>query len=179
MRKLAIFDLDGTLIDSDAALQAPFTALGVDAATIPLGLPLGAACDLAGVSVDAYLAAYDGTTVEPFPGVSEMVRQLDRWAVCSNKTGASGRAELVRLGWFPAVAMFSEDFDGRPKALGPVLAELGLEPGDVLFVGDTEHDRSSARVAGVRFVLAGWNPRAAAARGDLVVKDPAGVLALL
>ena len=97
MSRLAIFDLDGTLVDSDLALQAPFAALGVDPATIPLGLPLVEACDLAGITVDAYVAEYDLTAVAPFPGVTEMLAELDRWAVCSNKLRASG---LERAGMF-------------------------------------------------------------------------------
>lgn len=176
---MAIFDLDGTLVDSDAALSAPFTALGVDASAIPLGLPVGVACDLAGVSVDDYLAAYDDSIVQPFPGVQAMLGQLERWGVCSNKARSSGRNELARLGWSPVVAMFSEDFAGRPKELAPVLAALRLGPDDVIFVGDTAHDRSSAEAAGVRFVLAGWNPRATALPGDLVLHDPADVIDLL
>lgn len=179
MRRIAVFDLDGTLVDSDAALQAPFTALGVDAATIPLGLPLGAACELAGVSVEAYLAGYDDTSVQPFPGVNEMLRQLDRWAVCSNKARSAGRAELVRLGWSPVVAMFSEDFEGQPKRLVPVLAALGVHAEQVVFVGDTAHDRTSARAAGVEFALAGWNHRAIVQPGDLALSHPAEVLTLL
>jgi phosphoglycolate phosphatase-like HAD superfamily hydrolase len=179
MSRIAILDLDGTLVDSDAALLAPFEALGVDATTIPLGLPLGAACELAGVRVADYLAAYDCTVVEPFPGVDDMLRQLDRWAVCSNKARVSGRAELARLGWSPTIAMFSEDFDGRPKELIPVLEALSLRSDQAVFVGDTAHDRSSADVAGVQFALAGWNPRVRAEPGDLVLGDPAAVLSLL
>lgn len=172
MTKLPIFDLDGTLVDSDAALQAPFALLGVDPATIPLGLPFGEACEMAGVTVADYLAAYDHTSVQPFPGVAEMLATLDVWAVCSNKAKDSGLRELDMLGWSPSVAMFSEDFGGRPKQLLPVLEVLSLRADEVLFVGDTSHDRVSAAAANVRFALAGWNPRVRPEPGDLVLDHP-------
>lgn len=176
---VAVFDLDGTLVDSDAALRAPFAALGVDPESVPLGLPLVAACDLAGVRVDDYLAAYDSASVQPFAGVDDLVARLDRWAVCSNKARASGVAELARLGWAPEVALFSDDFAGRPKELAPVIEALGLGPAGVVFIGDTDHDRVSARVAGVPFALAGWNPRPVGEPGDIVLRHPLDVLALL
>ena len=176
---MAVFDLDGTLVDSDAALRAPFAALGVDPDSVPLGLPLVAACALAGVEVDDYLAAYDSTSVQPFAGVDDLLGQLGRWAVCSNKARPSGAAELTRLGWAPEVALFSEDFAGRPKELVPVLEALGLGPADVVFIGDTDHDRASARVAGVPFALAGWNPRVVPEPDDIVLRHPLDVLTLL
>ncbi|MGH9275970.1 MAG: HAD family hydrolase [Acidimicrobiales bacterium] len=176
----ALFDLDGTLVDSDAALLAPFSALAVPSERVPpLGLPLGEACELAGVTVDDYLERYDGTVVEPFPGVEELLARLPRWAVCSNKARDSGRQELHRLGWAPELALFSEDFDGRPKTLQPVLDVLGLTADEVLFVGDTAHDRSCAAAAGVPFALAGWNPRVQREPGDVVLLHPAEVLDLL
>jgi len=178
-RLIPVFDLDGTLVDSDAALRAPFAALGVDPDSVPLGLPLAAACELAGVRVDDYLAAYDSAEVHPFAGVEELLGRLDRWAVCSNKARASGVAELNRLGWRPEVALFSDDFAGRPKELNPVLDALGLTPDSVVFVGDTDHDRTSARAAGVPFALAGWNPRPAPESGDVVLHHPLDVLSLL
>jgi phosphoglycolate phosphatase len=174
--RIPIFDFDGTLVDSDAALQAPFAALGVDPGSIPLGLPAEAACALAGITLEAYLAAYDTDLVEPFPGVEELLAGLDRWALCSNKARDSGVRELDRLGWSPTVARFTEDFGGGPKALAPVLEALGIAPGDALYVGDTDHDRTCARDAGVAFALAGWNRRAAPMPGDLVLTRPAEVL---
>ena len=175
-----VFDLDGTLVDSDAALLAPFTAMAVASERMPpLGLPVGEACALAGVAVEDYLARYDVAAVQPFPGVDELLRSLPRWAVCSNKARASGRSELQRLGWSPVLALFSEDFDGQQKSLTPALEALGLAPAEVVFVGDTSHDRACAAAVGATFALAGWNARVVPEPGDLVLEDPRQVLDLL
>ena len=169
-----IFDLDGTLVDSDAALVAAFVALGVDPDDISFGHVLGVECARLGIDVDAYLEAYDVDAAHPFPGVTEMLAELDAWSVCSNKHPSGGRAELARLGWAPQIALFSDAFAG-PKELGPVLDHLGLTGAQIVFVGDTDHDRACAEAVGAPFLLAGWNPRAQARRGDVVLDDPAEV----
>lgn len=174
---IAVCDLDGTLLDSDAALLAPFLALGVPAERIGFGRPVDEECARQGVSVDDYVARYDTEVVQPFPGVAEVVARLDRWAVCSNKHPRSGGAELARLRWDPVPAMFSDVFGG-PKRLEPVLDALGLTGDDVVFVGDTDHDRLCAEAVGCRFVLAGWNPRAHPSPTDLVARHPLDVLDL-
>jgi HAD superfamily hydrolase (TIGR01549 family) len=178
-RRTPLFDFDGTLVDSDAALLAPFAALGVDPATIPLGLPAAQACDLAGISLEDYLAHYDESASQPFPGVEELLARLDHWGLCSNKARPSGVAELARLRWAPTVALFSDDFDGEPKRLEPLLAALDLQPADAVYVGDTDHDRSAAAAAGVPFALAGWNARVTPRPDDLVLVHPPDLLALL
>lgn len=177
-----IFDLDGTLVDSDSALLAPFTRLGIAAADVPpLGLPLADACDRVGITVASYLDLYDAHAAKPFPGVGEMLGRLERWGLCSNKIRHSGEQELAQFGWHPTVARFSDDFDGRPKELDPVLLILELAPADALFVGDTDHDRACAERAGVDFALAGWNLRARrhARAEDVILDRPIDLLALL
>ena len=174
-----VFDLDGTLVDSDRALIEPFLRLGVPREEIVLGPLLVDECARLGVSVQAYLDHYDPGDVDPFPGVDDVLASLQRWAVCSNKVRASGEADLSRFGWSPVCALFAEDFGGRPKHLGPVLERLGVDGADVLFVGDTGHDRACARDAGARFALAGWNARVEAKPDDLVLARPADVLALI
>lgn len=172
-----VFDFDGTLIDSDRALAAPFIALGVAPESVPWGLPLPEACDRVGVTVRDYLAHYDPRAAQPFPGVDALLSRLDRWGVCSNKHPDSGPLELTRLGWTPEAAWFN---DGNgPKRLDPVVAAMGLEAGRLLFVGDTAHDRACARAAGCRFALAGWNARAEPEPGDLVLSRPGDVLVLV
>jgi HAD superfamily hydrolase (TIGR01549 family) len=178
MPLVPIFDLDGTLLDSDEALVAPFVALGIDEERITFGHVLADECARLGIEVEAYLEHYDPEAAAPFEGAVELVEGLGRWAVCSNKHGSTGRAELERLQWKPEVSMFSDAFGG-PKCLPPVMAELGLGAGDVVFVGDTAHDRACAAEVGVRFVLAGWNPRAVRAPGDIVLDSPREVLELI
>jgi HAD superfamily hydrolase (TIGR01549 family) len=168
-----VFDLDGTLLDSDAALLAAFVALGVDPADVTFGHVLADECARLGLRLDDYLTAYDVGAARPFPGVPEVVAGLDRWAVVSNKHGDSGRAELHRLGWQPEVALFADAFGGGAKHLTPALDALELTPSGIVFVGDTAHDRACARAVGCRFLLAGWNPRAAAGPGDVVLDEPA------
>jgi HAD superfamily hydrolase (TIGR01549 family) len=175
----SVFDLDGTLLDSDEALVAAFLTLGVPRQDVTFGHLLADECGRLGISVDDYLGAYDPSLVRPFPGVDELVGRLGRWAVCSNKVGASARAELARLGWEPDVALFAEEFLPSAKSLGPVLSALDVVAGDVLFVGDTDHDRRCARQAGVAFAWAGWNPRVVARAGDVVLRHPLDVLTLL
>jgi phosphoglycolate phosphatase-like HAD superfamily hydrolase len=174
---VAVFDLDGTLIDSDAALAAPFTALGIESERVPWGLPLADACARLGLAVEDYLTYYDPTMAQPFPGVDALLDTLDRWGIVSNKHPDSGPQELARLGWRPEASWFNAG--AGPKRLGPVLEAMALDPSAVLFVGDTDHDEACARDAGCSFALAGWNMRAAAGNPDAVLDRPSDVLDLL
>jgi phosphoglycolate phosphatase-like HAD superfamily hydrolase len=178
-----IFDWDGTLLDTDEALIAPFVALGVAREDVPWGNPLGAACAALGISTEEYLARYDPALTRPWPGVPELLAEVVerglRWAICSNKHPDGGVAELALQPWEPEGVWWSDAFDFGPKRLGPVLEGLGVTADEVLFVGDTEHDVAAAEEVGCRFVLAGWNPRSASVTGVDVAERPADVLARL
>jgi HAD superfamily hydrolase (TIGR01549 family) len=178
--RLAVFDLDGTLLDTDEALVAPFIALGVAPEEVTFGHVLADECTRLGIDVDAFLGLYDTDLAQPFAGVVDLLTRIEgtRWAVCSNKHPRSGHAELDRLGWKPEVALFNDAFDG-PKQLGPVLVALGVTADEIVFVGDTGHDRRCAAEIGAPFGLAGWNPRTRAEPGDAMLHAPLDVLALL
>jgi phosphoglycolate phosphatase-like HAD superfamily hydrolase len=168
-----IFDFDGTLVDSDQALAGAFVALGVPAENVTFGHELAVECDRLGVAVDQYVEVYRTFRPQPFAQIDELLGGLEPWHICSNKHGPDGHRELEGLGWTPASAWFADAFDG-PKSLVPLLDALDLDPADVVFVGDTTHDRACADEIGCTFVLAGWNPRALRSRepSDLVASAP-------
>lgn len=174
-----IFDFDGTLVDSDEALVAPFVLLGVARERISFGHAIGEECDRLGLSLDAYVDAYDVDVVQPFPDVAEVVPQLGRWAICSNKHPTSAAAELARLGWQPELAVYSDHFDWQHKRLDPVLELMGLRADEVAMVGDSGGDLWCAEQVGCPMVWAGWNPRVVAAAPDgLVLEHPRQLLDL-
>jgi HAD superfamily hydrolase (TIGR01549 family) len=179
--RAVVFDFDGTLVDSDDALAAPFVALGVPPSEVTFGHVVAEECARLGFTVEQYLAHYDPTRVRAYPGVDDLLAQIDvPWAICSNKVRSYGQREIELLGWTPRVALFADDFGG-PKQLAPVLDALDVEGADVIFVGDTDHDLHCARVVGARFALAAWNPRAAAGSvgADYVLEEPAALLRAL
>jgi len=173
-----VFDLDGTLLDSDAALVQAFVDLGVARETITFGHVVADECARLGIVLEDYLDAYDLSAAAPFVGADELVAGLERWAVCSNKDPRLGRAELSRLGWEPEVVLFADAFEG-PKQLRPVLDRLDLTADEVVFVGDTDHDRRCAAAVGARFAVAAWNPRAVGLLGDVVLLEPLDLVAVL
>lgn len=178
--ELVVFDLDGTLVDSDEALRAAFAANGIDPTGIEMGLPVEEACLQAGVAMEDYVEAYDTDAVEPYPGVGEMLASLPRWAVLSNKHPDSAIAELDRLGWVPEVLMCADTFAWDHKSLVPMLDALGMEPHQVAMVGDSAGDQRCATEIDGRFVWAGWNTRVQVASPDgEVAATPADLLVRL
>lgn len=179
---MLIFDLDGTLIDSDEALIDPFVRLGIPRHTITFGHPIEQECARLDISINAYVDVYDTEVVQPFDGVVDLidaVQRTTRWAVCSNKHPRSGRAELERLGWQPEVVLFTDAFGGHPKEVQPVLNALGIQAADALFIGDTDHDRRCAIDADVDFAWAGWNPRVPATVSGRRLVRPSDLIDLL
>jgi phosphoglycolate phosphatase len=184
--RTAVFDLDGTLVDSapdlHAALDRMMARLGrppfaraevvamigdgvralVERALAARSLPFSEAA-LEGFSADYTARAAEAT--RPFPGVAEALARLEsagwRLAVCTNKPAAATAALLEALGLtgrFAAVGG-GDSFPVRkpdPGHLRATLDAAGGAPDAAAMIGDHRNDVLAARGAGLPCVFAGW-----------------------
>ena len=209
MTRIAVFDLDGTLVDSvpniQAALNRLMAGLGrpgfdraeamgmigdgvrvlVTRALTARGLTFEEAA-LARFEAD-YTAHAAGLTA-PFPGIETMLTELtaEGWllALCTNKPMAATRALLAGLGWqdrFAAIAG-GDSFPSRKPDPAHLTATLGLLPaGRAVMIGDHRNDIAAAQGAGVPGVFVGWGYGAAgmAAGASAIAETQAALPAIL
>jgi len=189
-RRLAIFDLDGTLVDSVDDLTA-----AVNHALARVGLParrrdevhgmigngaralveraLGPHRELLDPALAAWREHYSVHLLDhtrPYPGVVEALAGAGRaLAVISNKPGPMVRQILGGLALTSrfALALGGDDVPPKPDPAGvrEVLRRLGVAAVDAVLVGDSAVDAATARNAGLAFVAVTWG---LASREELV-----------
>jgi phosphoglycolate phosphatase len=185
--RLAIFDLDGTLIDSvddiAAAVNHGLTGVGLpprardeirgfigDGARVLLARAVGPRGDLLEPALAGWRAHYEAHLLDrtrPYPGVPEVLARAGcGLAVLTNKPAAMARHILEGLGLaqhFLAV-VGGGDAPPKPDPTGAraLLGQAGVRPEDAVLVGDSRVDLEVARNAGIAFVGVTWGlvPRA-------------------
>lgn len=207
MTAIALFDLDGVLLDSEEATLSALAAI----ATVCLGrrirtcdLPPGAASAprprvLAGLGIDnaeeACAMWWDAAlAAAPVPRLLPDVRDcLQALHASGTLTGLVTLQTRRRLQWLvppDALALFSttvcfHDAAPKPAPDGILLAmaRLGASPRNAVFVGDTPDDMAAAVSAGVTPVGAAWgycdHAELAEANPALVLSDPAQLFSAL
>jgi phosphoglycolate phosphatase len=185
VNKLAIFDCDGTLVDSGAtirsALKQAFDAHGLTCPPIEvtrkvIGLSLmesmavlapdGDHAALTQTYKDAFFAMRGAGRVEEplFDGIVELLDALegDDWLL-GVATGKSDRGLRFCLEDHGLGGRFVtlQTADRNPSKPHPAMAlaamaETGAEPERTVFIGDTGWDMGCARGAGVGAIGAGW-----------------------
>src|SRR5712691_9330927 len=197
-RPLAVlFDLDGTLIDSiELILNSAKHAFRDRNGHVPsdaewltgVGIPLATmfrryARDDA--EVDALIAKYREYQLANHDRLvrcyDEVVETVDRLrsaghplGVVTSKTGwlAQRGLDNVGLGSHIDVIVGCDTCEKHKPDPGPVLFaldELGYEPPDAVFVGDSIYDMKAGNAAGVTTIAALWGPFS---REDLVASSP-------
>ena len=184
--RCAVFDLDGTLVDSAPDLHA-----ALDRLMAVKRLPGFARAEVVGMIGDgvrvllerAYAArsialdeadlqhfmtdyeANAAVLTRAFDGIPELLGGLRdagwRLAVCTNKPEGAARVLLSGLGLdghFSALGG-GDSFPMRKPDPGhsrATLAAAGAAPEDAVMIGDHRNDIDAARGAGVRAIFAGW-----------------------
>ena len=208
MNRLAVFDLDGTLLDTAPDILCAANRLLAAHGLAPLSLaevtPMigdGARvlCERAFAArgapvpqgaVQAYTddpALEAGPQTRLFPGIASLLDELrdDGWrlAVCTNKPVVPARAVLAHFGiadHFRAVGG-GDSFPTRKPDPAHLLATMGQAGGGrAVMIGDHANDMLAARGASISAVFAGWGYGAAWMAGDNpVAADVSAVKALL
>jgi len=177
---LIVFDHDGTLVDSSRILYQAYRHVAE-----VYGLPRPPYSDVTNSIgyddhftilfgshrpeyVDTFFDFYYAhhlTLVRPFDGIATLLNDLRnegcKLGVVSNKLRKAGLAELRECGlsYYFDKTIYREDVDqGKPDPEGIHLLheQLGVQPQNVVLVGDTEVDMQCARNAGVRGIAALW-----------------------
>jgi pyrophosphatase PpaX len=206
-----LFDLDGTLIDSGPIIMASMrhasvTVLGLepdeDKVRAAIGGPglTAQMRDLDPNRVEELVAVYRAhneplhSTLESFPGIFELLAELDRRG---HRLGivTAKRVATVELAFerFPLlrdltqVLVGAEDTERHKPDPDPVLealSRLGASPEEAVYVGDSPFDIRAGRAAGVFAIAVGWggihpDQRLLAEQPDALVHDPEEILGLV
>jgi phosphoglycolate phosphatase len=187
--KGVIFDLDGTLVDTLGDIAASmnkalethgFPALEIDAYREKVGWGircLAALClsednkDAVDMVAETAIRFYSQAPLvftKAYPGIPELVSELRRrkikTAVLTNKPDPT--AQLVVAGIFPPLSFYTVKGEilGRsrkpdPACVWDLLVEMNLNPGDVLFAGDSEIDIETAVSSGCFPLGVSWGYR--------------------
>ncbi|MEO3470638.1 HAD-IA family hydrolase [Roseomonas sp. CAU 1739] len=201
MNRIAVFDLDGTLVDSAAdihvSLDRSMAGLGLTGFTRAEVIAMigdgvralmtkaltarGRPFDEAVLAdfVEDYTAQATVLT-RPFEGIPAVLDTLQaqgwRMAVCTNKPEAAARLLLEDLGLAHRFAALGggDSFPVRkpdPAHLLATLAAAGVGPDRAVMIGDHRNDVQAAARAGVPCIFAGWG------YGPLAMADGAPVAA--
>ena len=183
LRRLIVFDLDGTLIDSRRDLADAANALIMERGGRPhsveaigrmvgegAGVLVRRALEAAGLPVDQsslprFLELYDErllATTRAYPGIAEALEALSPTAaiaVLTNKPSAPSRRILdeLRLARFVETTIGGDSpFPKKPDpaSLQHLIEAFGAKPRSTVMVGDSWIDYSTARAAGASICLA-------------------------
>ena len=190
MTRLAVFDLDGTLVDSvddlHASVNHALAAVGLpprsvaevrtfvgEGARVLLAKAVAPRDELLEPALAAWRPHYEAHCLDrtvPYPGIGPLLAGAGRaLAVFTNKPGAMARKILDGLGLLQrfAVVLGGDEAPRKPDPTGllEIMARVGATLAETVFVGDSRHDVETARRAGVAAVAVTWG---LASREELV-----------
>lgn len=187
--KLAVFDMDGTILDTledlKNSLNYALERFGYPARTlaevrgfvgngirklVERGVPADASTestDRVFAEFSAHYALHCAENTRPYSGVTEVLRALRergiKTAVVSNKADFAVRELCVQYfdGLFDAAVGEKAGVRKKPApdSVNTVLAELGFDRRDCVYIGDSEVDLQTAQNSGMDCIAVSWGFR--------------------
>jgi len=182
----ALFDLDGTLLDSEALILASFRHVAVvhglpgeddESWRRGIGRPLrdqlarvASGAEEVGPMVETFRVhnlAHHDQLARPFPHAADVVRTLAargvKLGLVTSKLHRGTDAGLHLLGLedaFGVVVCADDVVHGKPdpEPVRLALSRLDTSAEESVFIGDSPHDMNAGRAAGVRTAAALWGP---------------------
>lgn len=203
MLKAIIFDVDGTIIDTEQAiLNALKDTLENEGYSYTLGdlrfvfgIPGKDALEQLEIEnkerVHMAWAEKESILIEetqPFAGIEEIIQELGSRPIQLGIVTSKNRKEFQnfakrKISVFFETAVVVEDTSNHkphPEPLELCLKRLGVEPDEAIYIGDSIYDNQCASQAGVKFGLALWGSKTTEGyNADYIFEEPMDILRLL
>ena len=202
--KHIVFDIDGTLIDTEYAVlrslqetvrvlsgrEIPYSEL-----TFALGITGADALkklDIKNISYaaelwDKNMCKY-ADTIKVFDGITGLLKNLlsldYKMGIVTSKTREEFTHDFCQFGishYFKTIICADDTQEHKPNA-APLLKYVELsktEHRKVLYIGDSKYDSISAENAGIDFALAVWGSHNKHIRADYFLERPADLLSFI
>ena len=199
-----IFDVDGTLIDTEFMVKKALQKLLLEEIRqepswteldFILGIPGEVTLSQFGIT-DTFKASRKWNEymvefkhrVNVYSGIEETLKQLNALetitGLVTSKTQIELDTDFVPLGLMPYFNFYVSASDTQrhkpfPDPLLRFLEISGFESNQVIYIGDTIYDQQAASAAGISFGLALWGTKTPdSIQADFKLKTPTDVLAL-
>jgi HAD superfamily hydrolase (TIGR01549 family) len=199
--KCIIFDVDGTLINTEQAIllslqktikEETGRELSLDDLAFTFGIPGKVALEKLEVpDVDAAMARWVKNSyefagdVKVFSGIENALKDLGNKGITIGIVTSQARNELEEIlkhfgirDYFDLLVSASdtEKHKPDPEPLLTFLEKAGIDAKNAFYIGDTIYDQQCASGAGVAFALALWGTKDVNMEADIKLESPKDIL---